>query len=160
MSSKRSLVRAAAARALPNRRRNERRRSRRIPVAVLVAAASLLLVAQPAMGATAKPSGPRPDGTKCTSNGTGARACFKPKGDKMYVKDTDEDGHSAVGVWHHYQGDGSWNKGFCRNKLGSGRWGVCDYKMSEDSFIKWWAAEYDGETSAWYEWSTEESDIS
>jgi hypothetical protein len=132
----------------------------RFPIVAVLAAASVLLVAQPALAATAKPSGPRPPGTACTSNGTGARACFQPKGDKMYVKDTDEDGHSAVGVWHHYLGDGSWSKGYCRNKLGSGRWGVCNYKMSENSYIKWWGAEYDAETGAWYEWSTEESDIS
>jgi hypothetical protein len=124
------------------------------------AAASLPFVAQPAMGATAKPSGPRPAGTLCTSNGTGARACFQPTGDRMYVQGTDEGGHPAVGVWHHYLGDGQWSKGYCRNALGAGRWGVCNYDLSEDSYIEWWAAEYDAGTGGWYEWSTDESAIS
>lgn len=132
----------------------------RFPIIAAVAATSLLVVAQSALGAIAKPSGPRPAHTRCTSNGTGARACFQPHGDKMYVKDTDEDGHSAVGVWHHYLGDGRYSKGYCRNKLGAGRWGVCDYNMSENSYIQWWAAEYDGDTGQWYEWSTDESTIS
>jgi hypothetical protein len=51
-------------------------------------------------------------------------------------------------------------RGYCRNALGAGRWGVCNYDMSEDSYIEWWAAEYDAGTGGGYEWSTDESAIS
>jgi hypothetical protein len=122
----------------------------------------VLAIAQPAAAVTvnAKPSGPPPPGAPCADNGSGAKACFQRKGDKFYVRDDAGDGHSAVAVWSHYLGDGQYKKGNCRNALGKGRWGVCNYNMTENSYIEWWAAEYDAGTKDWYEWSHDQSDIS
>ncbi|TDD80749.1 hypothetical protein E1293_20115 [Actinomadura darangshiensis] len=78
---------------------------------------------------------------KCVST-TGSTACFETYGDKFYVKDTKKDGYSAVAVWATSYG----RKGVCRNSLGSGKWGVCNYNMKEGKGIAWLAERYNGNT--------------
>ncbi|GAA0461604.1 hypothetical protein ACFQ2B_34335 [Streptomyces stramineus] len=72
----------------------------------------------------------------------GVKTCFDRAGDKVYVKDTEADGKSAVGLWKtNYTRDGG-----CRNKLGEGKWAVCNYNMREPGHIQLQNARYDGQT--------------
>ena len=72
----------------------------------------------------------------------GSKACFKAKGDKIYVLDTKKDGYRAVSSWYTSYG----RKGTCHNPLGKGKWGVCNYNMKEGKEIWWLATRADGET--------------
>ncbi|MBA9050576.1 MULTISPECIES: hypothetical protein [Streptomyces] len=68
----------------------------------------------------------------CVST-TGARACFQPYGDKLWVK-----GRAASADWENYLRDrtGAWKwyrTGSCLNKLSGGRWGYCQVNFYEDT---------------------------
>ena len=132
-------------------------RTRLLSTTGVLLAAGVLSTAQPASAALARPTGNPPRGLPCADNGSGAKACFQAKGDRMWVKDDAIDGASAVGVWQEYTGDAGWSKGYCRNKLGFGHWGACRLHFIEGSYVKWWAAEYDAQTSSWTDWSADQS---
>ncbi|MEV4755583.1 hypothetical protein AB0J86_10800 [Micromonospora sp. NPDC049559] len=70
---------------------------------------------------------------------TGARVCFQPYGDLVYVKDTNADGYAAVGEWI---GDGFSRTGSCVNKLGNGNWGVCNKDFPENQGLYITGARY------------------
>jgi hypothetical protein len=129
---------------------------RRLLLTAVVAATAMLTASPNALAAddtnTGKP-GRYPGGLPCTDNNSGAKACFQERGDKIWVKDYAGDGHSAIGVWHLYLGDGQYRKGWCRNKSRSGTWRVCDKEMGEDQSIEFWAVDYDAETKSWTDWS-------
>jgi hypothetical protein len=134
---------------------------RKLLIAAL-AGATMLIGAQSAAASDRELADPGryPGGLPCASNGSGAIACFQSNGDKIWIKDDGDDGHSAIAVWQHYLGDGAYRKGYCRNALGYGRWGVCNKQLSEDSYFEWWAVEYDAETGQWSDWSNGNSAIS
>ncbi|MET9023143.1 hypothetical protein ABZV93_24525 [Actinopolymorpha sp. NPDC004070] len=86
-----------------------------------------------------------PSGTYHCISTTGSTACYKPYGDKIYVKDTKADGYSAVMRW--YTNYGRW--GTCRNPYKAGTWVVCDKDFAEGSWLNFRASRYDGETKKW-----------
>ena len=68
----------------------------------------------------------------CVST-TGARACFQPYGDKLWVK-----GRVASADWENYLRDrtGAWKEyrtGACLNHLRGGRWGYCKVNLYEET---------------------------
>jgi hypothetical protein len=89
---------------------------------------------------------------------TGAKACFEPHGDYLWVEDTKADGHSATATWNNYIYTGSswelWRQGSCVNKLGAGTWGLCNKdfdEYSEDgSYIDLYACVYDSGDGTWH----------
>jgi hypothetical protein len=107
----------------------------------------LLAIAFPSTAAAyewriAKP-GKYPGGLRCAKT-TGSIACFQARGDKVWVKDTLGDGVSAIAKWRSSFG---YRTGYCRNRRGAGRWGVCNHNFREDFTFEWWAARYDRETN-------------
>jgi hypothetical protein len=74
---------------------------------------------------------------------TGATVCFQRKGEKVWVKDTRRDSLSAISKakFPLFR-----TEFYCRNKLGSGRWGVCNENLLNGSPFYFWAARYDGST--------------
>ncbi len=143
---------------------------------VAAGAFGLLVAAAPVLTATAQaqttPRGPEtaysyewnnakasaaPTGDYYCAHTTGSLVCFKPDGDKIYVKDTKGDHYSAVMRW--YTDYGRW--GTCRNALGSGKWGVCDKDFAEQShYLAFRATRYNGQTKAWVDPQSEEATIS
>jgi hypothetical protein len=66
--------------------------------------------------------------------------CFKRAGDKFYVLDGKRDGRSAYADFQvrgdpDGSGPGFDTSGTCRNSLGAGHWGVCDYEIEENPNI-------------------------
>jgi hypothetical protein len=132
-------------------------------IAGVLAVAALVIAAPAAVAADDRNNGRRvgaPANVRCTSNGLGAVACFRSRGDRIYVKDTLTDGRSAIAVWSHYLGPGSYRKGWCRNTHGAGTWALCNKELKENSYFEWWAVEYDGDSGEWLNWSRSESAIS
>jgi hypothetical protein len=128
----------------------------------LLGAAAMLVAAPAALGAddtNLAKRGSVPDGLECIHNGSGAKACFQPRGDTFWIKDDDSDGRSAIIVWEQYLGPGEYRKGWCRNMLGGGSWGYCNKELEELSQIEFWAVEYDADTKQWSEWSAGEIEI-
>lgn len=138
----------------------------RIGSALALGGASLVLAAIPLATANAEPASqasspavaqaavkatPASSSTSlyCVSNGHGAEACFKPYGDKIYVKDTKADGYSAVGYFRTDYG----RTGGCRNSHGAGTWGVCNFNMKEGHKVTLWAVNVDTPTNTWRYWS-------
>ena len=89
---------------------------------------------------------------------TGAKACFEPHGDYLWVEDTKADGHSATATWNNYIYTGSswqlWRQGSCVNKLGTGKWGLCNKEFDEysddGSYIDLYACVYDAGDGSWH----------
>ena len=71
----------------------------------------------------------------------GGKACFKPAGDVFYVLDDKADGRSAAADWVVW-GDET-RTGSCVNKLGAGKWGVCNKNFQEDQEISMSVSLYD-----------------
>lgn len=70
----------------------------------------------------------------------GADVCFKADGDLIYVFDPTVDGKSAVAHWHY----GSYARwGSCVNKLGGGKWGICNKNFAEGTTVYFQSAVYD-----------------
>jgi hypothetical protein len=88
----------------------------------------------------------------CTDNNHGARACFQPAGDKLIVKDTDENGDSAVGVLKDRFGR---TLDQCIAGGGKGDVQVCNYQFSEGLRVQFWAVNYDTDTGRYTLWSTD-----
>jgi len=84
-----------------------------------------------------------PGGLRCAKT-TGSIVCYERTGDKVWVKDTLADGTSAVAKWSFSFGS---RVGYCRNRLGASRWGVCDHEFDEEFTFQWWAARYDKDTN-------------
>jgi hypothetical protein len=93
-----------------------------------------------------------PSGLPCIDR-AGAKACFQADGDKLWVKDTSADGHSATASWEEW-----WQaldssvarQGSCVNKLGAGTWGVCNKDFPEGDTIKFSACVYDSADGTWH----------
>jgi hypothetical protein len=117
-----------------------------------LAALTALIAAQQAAAyewQIAKP-GRYPGKLSCAAPTTGARVCFEFKGDKIWVKDTDQDALSAIAKWRK-----GGREGYCRNKLGFRKWGVCDTNFAEKGSVFFWAARYDWNTNQFHgPWST------
>jgi hypothetical protein len=91
---------------------------------------------------TAVSSGPPgTEGTDYFCNSiTGAKVCFAPKGDYLYVRDISADTYAAVAEWTIGQ-----RNGVCVNNLGSGTWGRCDKDFAEgNAYVTFRAARYTG----------------
>ncbi len=88
-----------------------------------------------------------PGGFNTCVTTTGAEACYLDYGDQIWVKDTKADGYSAVARW--YMRDGRY--GTCRNKLGAGKWGVCDKEFDESDLIHYRASRYNGSSGNYVE---------
>ncbi|GAA2706744.1 hypothetical protein [Micromonospora olivasterospora] len=87
--------------------------------------------------------GSPPTGLHCTAT-QGVQGCFKKYGDQWWVQDTASDvtAYAAV-LWENHlrDGSGSWGlyrSGECNNRLGDGRWGVCNKDYWEDSSHNAW----------------------
>lgn len=134
------------------------------PVSQLAAADSTITSINPYEWNTATASGAPPAGLPCAVT-TGARACFEKSGDRWWVLDTSSDGHSATASWTNWLGDYQngytvdYREGSCVNKLGSGRWGVCNKDYYEDttphaygigSLLAWQACVYDASAGTWH----------
>jgi hypothetical protein len=96
----------------------------------------------------------------CASR-SGVTACFEKNGDKWWVKDTAADGHSATASWYNLLGPNlvTYRQGSCVNKLGSGKWGVCNKDYYEfntqnpygtGSYLYWEACVYDASDGTWH----------
>jgi hypothetical protein len=112
-----------------------------------LAAGALTLTSASAAAAyewdVAKP-GSVPDGLPCTETAR-ARVCFEHHGDKLWVKDRKGDGVSAIAKWRVTYNS---REGYCRNRLGAGRWGVCNKNFLENVWVDWWATVYDRESNS------------
>jgi hypothetical protein len=87
-----------------------------------------------------------PTGSLRCSSITGAKACYKADGDVLYILDTAADGASAVFNWSMFpkNSGGDFTRwGECRNKLGSGEWGVCNKNFPEDATVNGGLQVYD-----------------
>lgn len=128
-------------------------------VTVVALAASLLVGVSPASAVqpyewNTAVAGTPPSGLPCASM-TGATACFEANGDRMWVKDTSADGHSATLSWENWYAEPMFDPvlnryGSCVNKLGNGKWGVCNKDLPEGSFVDFEACVYDAGSGAWY----------
>jgi hypothetical protein len=78
----------------------------------------------------------------CTKT-EGSTVCFQRKGDKVWVKDTLGDSFSAISKAQFPRFGIEY---YCRNKLGTGRWGVCNERLQNGPTFYFWAARYDGPT--------------
>ena len=87
----------------------------------------------------------------CVNNNHGAKACFQPYGDKVWVKDTRKDGYSAAAETKY-----SYSRGpdVCINKHGKGTWVVCNYNMREGRRVTLWSVDLNLPTNAYHYWST------
>ncbi|MFB7496620.1 hypothetical protein ACFC09_18360 [Streptomyces sp. NPDC056161] len=117
-------------------------------------------------------AGSPPSGMACVDL-TGSTACFQKYGDKWWVKDTDPDGHSATASWKNTLWNGSawilYRQGSCVNKLGAGKWGVCNkdyYEQSSKNYygypgssLAWQACIYDSTAGTWHGCSNEASEV-
>jgi hypothetical protein len=73
--------------------------------------------------------------------------CYEPYGDKIFVLDlSSADHNSAVARW--LTDYGRW--GTCRNARGAGQWVVCNKDFKEGAMLGFRAAQYDGDTGAWW----------
>ncbi|WP_203858309.1 hypothetical protein [Plantactinospora mayteni] len=71
---------------------------------------------------------------KCGTAGSAGhltRVCVLYHGDKVYVRDGQADGHSAVGVV--ISSTGSIRTRYCRNPHGNGTWAECNFDWTEES---------------------------
>lgn len=82
-------------------------------------------------------AGSVPGGLECTAI-TGAKICFEKDGDKWWVKDTKQDGASAVAYWINIRNLATYREGACVNSLGYNKWGVCNKNYYEDSGVYAW----------------------
>ncbi|GAA2065271.1 hypothetical protein GCM10009801_10450 [Streptomyces albiaxialis] len=104
-----------------------------VPVAVLITAGTATM----ASAATGKPSGAPPSGAKCVST-SGAKSCFSPKGDRVWVKDTKANGDSTAGTIKSKR-PGGWARE-CFNHRGSDDgWVMCDFDVPEYQDAWLWA---------------------
>ncbi|ARZ65705.1 hypothetical protein M1P56_17475 [Streptomyces sp. HU2014] len=71
-------------------------------------------------------------GTMGHNGGLGA---FQSKGDKFWVMDGLEDGHSVAMVWANYRNGKEYRSGICVNSHGAGTWSYCDKNFYEDSTL-------------------------
>jgi hypothetical protein len=74
----------------------------------------------------------------CIINIQGAKACFQPYGDVIWIKDTSFDGYSVYAKWTNQLRDsgGSWHNnrsGKCSNPGSSGDWASCNKDFYEAS---------------------------
>jgi hypothetical protein len=129
------------------------------PSAVAVAASASAYEWDTAVAAGSPPSFSSSD---CVSM-TGVKACFEKHGDKWWVEDTKSDGHSATASWYNLLGVDivTYRSGSCVNKLGTGKWGVCNkdyYEMTTPnpidsrggSYLDWEACIYDSAAGTWH----------
>ena len=68
----------------------------------------------------------------CASNWV-VKACYREYGDYMFVRDGDLDGAAAVGEIRTRHGT---LLRVCRNTLGYGKWGRCNFNLVEQDPIK------------------------
>lgn len=115
-----------------------KKRSLLVAIAAMLGLASALVTPGAAMAAGYEVdhavAGSVPDGLNCVSI-TGAKVCYEHDGDKWWVKDTKEDGASAVAEWVNYRNGVLYREGSCRNSLGNGKWGYCNKNYYEDSGV-------------------------
>jgi hypothetical protein len=77
--------------------------------------------------------------------------CFKTSNDQIWVKDGQKDGLSATAKVYaaFVGGPGGTEYRYCRNSLGVGNWGVCDYDMDEQTYVDYWGGTQDGANGEW-----------
>ena len=109
-----------------------------IPAAVLLISVGTTAVASAADG---KPRGAPPEGSMgvwCVSV-TGAKACFKEYGDKVWVKDTKANGEIAAGSIYNTDSGTDFYR-VCYNDRGAdGGWVMCDFDVPENREGVLWA---------------------
>lgn len=86
----------------------------------------------------------------CTSIEEG-KICYQPYGDKWYVYDKAADGNSVAANWND---DGSGRSGACVNKLGAGRWGVCNKNYTEGNDLYFRVGVYNNGNWVDEQWSS------
>lgn len=152
--------------------KSERRRNLLLKIGTTVAAlaGSLAFIAMP-LAATAAPV-PAPNESRplqpttthaqtaagispatqfyCVDNNHGAKACFQPYGDKVWVADYLANGYSAAAYWKTDYG----RTGTCYDSTVDRNWHVCDYNMREGRHITIWAVNVRRSTNTWRYWST------
>jgi len=109
-----------------------------IPAAVVLIAVGATTVASAAEG---KPSGAPPEGELgvwCVST-TGAKACFKEYGDKVWVKDTKANGEDAAGTIYDTESSMDWYRACYNSRGADGGWVMCDFDVPENSSGLLWA---------------------
>ena len=105
-----------------------------VPVAAVIISAGTATVASAADG---KPSGAPPSGIPCVST-TGAKACFDPNGDKVYVKDTKANGESVAGTIKAVLPN-HWGRECFNSRGAAGGWVMCDFDVPENQKGELWA---------------------
>lgn len=79
----------------------------------------------------------------CASH-TNVIVCVMPYGDKIYVADLKKDDYAAVAEWMvETEPDPSIRFGSCVNKLGGGKWGLCNKNFPENRIAYVRGARYD-----------------
>ncbi|MEV6754337.1 hypothetical protein [Streptomyces sp. NPDC051214] len=120
---------------------------------IATVALSTTIGASPALAAgsvkkTAKAGSAPPSGVPC-SVGKGVTACFEKQGDKMWVRDNQEDGHHAVGGFGFANGDSDVWDYECHDYKGkAGGWTYCSWASTipESSTITFRGMEFNGST--------------
>ncbi|HEY9334201.1 MAG TPA: hypothetical protein VIQ79_07270 [Kribbella sp.] len=107
---------------------------------VVVTAATTVATTTAASATTGTPSGAPPDDMDvwCVST-TGAKACFKAYGDKVWVKDTVANGQSAAGTIKEDASPSGWYRECFNTRGADGGWVMCDFDVPEYSAGVLWA---------------------
>jgi hypothetical protein len=100
-------------------------------------------------------SGSLPDDVTCVPPYGGGRACFQPDGDRFWVKDIPDDGHSFTASWEDWflNASNNWvlrRQGSCVNKLGGGKWAQCNKNFTEGDMLFISACIYDSANGTWH----------
>lgn len=94
-------------------------------------------------------SGTPPGDSVCAPDDNRVRSCFVQDTDNFWVRDTEQDGRSAVVVWSTRTGQ----SGSCRNSHGVGTWHACGYEFPKftsggsPNRVSWDHYTYDAETN-------------
>ncbi|MGW1587528.1 hypothetical protein [Streptomyces sp. NPDC002386] len=77
-------------------------------------------------------------GSTCIINIQGAKGCFQPYGDVIWIKDTSLDGYGVYAKWTNQlkNSSGNWQTyrtGKCSNPGSSGDWAACNKDFYESS---------------------------
>jgi hypothetical protein len=105
-----------------------------VPALAVVIAAGTATVASATDGT---PSGAPPSGATCVST-TGAKACFVPNGDLVYVKDTKANGESAAGTIKSVLPN-HWGRECFNTRGEAGGWVRCNFDVPEYQKGELWA---------------------